>query len=174
MLNLLQKIMDKVEATEHLYSYFAKQKCVESVHLICKQDFPSSFQFQYTDSLSVQQVIDNLKLKSSAGYNNISAKLLRHAGDTVAYPFSIIINQMLRIGEFTNRLKLAKVIHLYTKMTINHSETIAPYLCCRPCPRCLINWGEYLNFNGLLFESQYGFRKQHSTELAALELTDRI
>ena len=28
--------------------------------------------------------------------------------------------------------------------------------------------------NGLLFESQYGFWKQHSTVLAALELTDRI
>ena len=33
---------------------------------------------------------------------------------------------------------------------------------------------EYLISNGLLFESQYGFRKQHSTELAVLELTDRI
>ena len=33
---------------------------------------------------------------------------------------------------------------------------------------------EYLISNGLLVESQYGFRKQHSTELAALELTDRI
>ena len=28
--------------------------------------------------------------------------------------------------------------------------------------------------NNLLYESQYGFRKQHSTELASLELTDRI
>ena len=33
---------------------------------------------------------------------------------------------------------------------------------------------EYFISNGLLFESQYGFRKQHSTELAVLELTDRI
>ena len=33
---------------------------------------------------------------------------------------------------------------------------------------------DYLITNGLLFESQYGFRKQHSTELAAIELTDRI
>ena len=33
---------------------------------------------------------------------------------------------------------------------------------------------EYLISNGLLFESQYRFRKQHSTELAASELTDRI
>ena len=33
---------------------------------------------------------------------------------------------------------------------------------------------DYLITNGLLFESRYGFRKQHSTLLAALELTDRI
>ena len=33
---------------------------------------------------------------------------------------------------------------------------------------------DHLITDGLLFESQYGFRKQHSTELAALELTDRI
>ena len=33
---------------------------------------------------------------------------------------------------------------------------------------------DYLITNGLLFESQYGFRKQHPLELAALELTDRI
>ena len=33
---------------------------------------------------------------------------------------------------------------------------------------------DYLITNGQLFESQYGFIKQHSTELATLELTDRI
>ena len=32
----------------------------------------------------------------------------------------------------------------------------------------------YLTFNDLLYESQYGFSKHHSTELAALEFTDRI
>ena len=32
----------------------------------------------------------------------------------------------------------------------------------------------YLTSNDLLYESQYGFRKHHSTELAALEFTDRI
>ena len=32
----------------------------------------------------------------------------------------------------------------------------------------------YLTSNDLLYESQYGIRKHHSTELAALEFTDRI
>ena len=33
---------------------------------------------------------------------------------------------------------------------------------------------QYLNSNNLFYKSQYGFRKNHSTELAALELIDRI
>ena len=33
---------------------------------------------------------------------------------------------------------------------------------------------DYFASNGLLYESQYGFRKLHSTKLAALEFTDRI
>ena len=33
---------------------------------------------------------------------------------------------------------------------------------------------EHFTSNGLLYESQYGFRKLHSNELAALEFTDRI
>ena len=33
---------------------------------------------------------------------------------------------------------------------------------------------EYFDKNNLLYSSQYGFRKKHSTEMAGLELTDRI
>ena len=33
---------------------------------------------------------------------------------------------------------------------------------------------EYFDRNNLFYPSQYGFRKIHSTELAGLELTDRI
>ena len=33
---------------------------------------------------------------------------------------------------------------------------------------------DYFTQNDLLYKSQYGFRKLHSTELAALEFTDKI
>ena len=33
---------------------------------------------------------------------------------------------------------------------------------------------QYFVENNLLFDGQYGFKKHHSTELAALELVDRI
>ena len=51
----------------------------------------SSFGFQYTDASSVQKTINSFKPKSSAGHDNISSKLHRHAGDIVAYPLIIII-----------------------------------------------------------------------------------
>ena len=33
---------------------------------------------------------------------------------------------------------------------------------------------DYFTVNNLLFEDQYGFRDKHSTELASVELMDRI
>ena len=40
--------------------------------------------------------------------------------------------------------------------------------------RFLTNWNEFFQSKKLFYESQYGFRKNHSTEHAALELFDRV
>ena len=144
-----------------------------------KKPNSSSFQFQYTDAPSVQKIINNLKPKSSAGHDNISSKLLRHMREIVAYPLSIIINQSLCTGLFPNRLKLAKVIPLYKKDDNKSFGNYRPISLLSSLSKVFEKivfdqLYEYLISNGVLFESQYGFRKQHSTELAALELTDRI
>ena len=48
-----------------------------------KQPNSSSFQFQYTDSPSIQKIVNNLNPKSSAGHDNFSSKILRQIGDIV-------------------------------------------------------------------------------------------
>ena len=100
-------------------------------------------------------------------------------GEIVAYPLSIIINQSLCTGVFPNRLKLAKVIPLHKKDDNKSFGNYRPISLLSSLSKVFEKvvfdqLYEYLISNGLLFESQYGFRKQHSTELAALELTDRI
>ena len=75
----------------------------------------SSFGFQYTNPTDVSKIINKMKPKSSAGYDNISSKLLIQIGDIIACPLSIIINQSLCTGIFPKKLKLAKVIPLYKK-----------------------------------------------------------
>ena len=97
----------------------------------------------------------------------------------MAYPLNIIVYQLLCTGIFPHRLKLAKVMPLYKKYG---NKLFGNY---RPIPLITSiskvfekivfdQLYDYLITNGLSFESQYGFRKQHSTELAASELTDRI
>ena len=109
----------------------------------------------------------------------ISSQLLRQVGDIVAYPLCIIKNQSLCTGIFPNRLKLAKVIPLYkkddSKLLGNYRPISLLSSLSKVFEKIVFDQlYDYLITKGLLFESQYGFRKQHSTELAALELTDPI
>ena len=66
-----------------------------------------SFQFQYTTPDSIENIIGDLKPKSSAGYDNLSLKLLKYVKGIISRPLSIIINQSLCFGIFPSKLKLA-------------------------------------------------------------------
>jgi hypothetical protein len=82
-------------------------------------------------------------------------------------------------GIFPNKLKIAKVIPLYKKgddsiFDIYRPISILPSIS-KVFERTMFNQlHEYFYKNKLYYSSQYGFREKHSTELAALELVDRI
>ena len=87
--------------------------------------------------------------------------------------------ESLRTGIYPDKLKIAKVISLYKK---DDNKSFGNY---RPISffsslstifeRVAFNQSYYyFTSNCLLYESQYGFRKFHFTELAALGFTDRI
>ena len=140
---------------------------------------PSSFQFNYTTPIDVEKIISNLKPKSSCGYDNISSKLLKYTGDIVSVPLSIIVNQSLCTGIFPDKLKIAKVIPLYKKQDEKVFGNYRPISLLSSVSKVFERivfdqLYDYFTTNGPLFNSQYGFRKHHSTELAALELTDKI
>ena len=97
----------------------------------------------------------------------------------ISRPLSIIINQSLCSGIFPSKLKLAKVIPLYKKEDQRVFGNYRPIsllssiskICEKVAFKQIL---EYFTSNNLLFESQYGLRENHSTELAALEFIDRI
>ena len=94
-------------------------------------------------------------------------------------PITIIINQMLETGVFPDKLKVAKVIPLFKKgdptlLTNYRPISLLPSLSKifeKVIYQQLYAYFENLN---LFFKGQYGFRKGHSTEMASLELVDRI
>ena len=140
---------------------------------------PASFNFGYTKPDDIEKIIRNLRPKSSTGCDNISTKLLKEIENVVSRPLSIIINQSLCTGIFPDKLKIAKVIPLYkkddNKLFGNYRPISLLSSISKIFERVAFNQlYDYFSSNGLLYESQYGFRKLHSTELAALEFTDKI
>ena len=124
-------------------------------------------------------LINGLKPKHSSGHDVISSKLLKDIGVVIAPTLSVIINQSLCTGVFPDKLKIAKVIPLFKKGDESLIENYRPISLLssisKVFERIVFNQlYKYLDDNNLLFDSQYGFRKHHSTELAAVELIDRI
>ena len=73
----------------------------------------TSFHFQYTNPSGILNIIQGLKLISSAGYDHLSSKVLKDIAGIASTPLSIIINQSLCSGIFSNELKIAEVIPLF-------------------------------------------------------------
>jgi hypothetical protein len=139
----------------------------------------SCFHFTHVTPEQVNKVIENLKPKTSRGKDNLSNKVLKQIKNEISECLTIIINQCFSKGIFPNSLKIAKVIPLYKKNQNYLFDNYRPVSILPSISKVFekimhTQIYDYLNENKLLYVSQYGFRALHSTELATLELINRI
>ena len=124
-------------------------------------------------------IITNLPNKNSCGFDGLSTRILKYIRGIIIKPLTLIIHQILDTGVFPANLKIAKIIPILKK----DDRTV--FINCRPISLLPImskvverviadQMNEFFVKNKLLFDHQYGFRSGHSTEHAAVELTDRI
>ena len=109
-----------------------------------------------------------------------STTLIKKIKNEISKSLALIINQCIQKGIFPHKLKLAKVIPIFksgdeTLFNNYRPISILPSLS-KIFERVIFNQiHDYFNTHNLYYNSnQYGFRKDHSTELAALEIIDRI
>ena len=102
-----------------------------------------------------------------------------HSSKYIAQPLSYICNLSLKEGIFPEELKIANVIPLFKKdnaMVFNNYRPVS-LLCTlsKVFERMMYNrLMDFLNENKILFEYQFGFRKNHSTQLALTFLMDKL
>ncbi len=82
-------------------------------------------------------MINKLSPKTSFGYDGISAKLLKTIKDAIMGTITVIMNEMVTTGSFSDKLEIAKVIPIYEK----DNET------------CLINTTDKYHFYQLSLKS---------------------
>ena len=120
----------------------------------------------------------NSCLSSTPG-TSFYLRCLRPIYPTSIESFRIIINQSLITGIYPHKLKIAKVIPIYKKENKLLMDNYRPISWLSSMSKLFekVVYNQlftYFQKNRLFYNGQYGFRMNHSTELAAIELVDRI
>jgi len=144
-----------------------------------KSPTQNTFSFSAINIDMVTKAIDSLKPKTSYGHDRISNKLLKYVKYEISWPLMQLINQSFHSGIFPRSLKIAKVTPLHKKNEKYIFDNYRPVSILPSVSKVferIMHQQIYHYFDNfkLFFISQYGFRPNHSTELAVLELTDRI
>ena len=117
--------------------------------------------------------------KKSTGHDGISTETIKIMSAVISPTLSIIINKCIINGTVPDEMKVSKFKPLFKKGDVTLLNNYRP-ISLLPClskifERVLFNQlYEYFECNNILTQHQYGFRKNHSTEFAAMELIDRV
>lgn len=150
----------------------------------CFKDFLSNptakeFHFKPVSVAEVESAINDLKPKSSFGFDRLSNNLLKHVKHEISPCLCLLVNYTFHTGTFPDKLKCAKVTPIYKKDNENLLENYRPVSVLTSISKVFEKimhrqLQDYMLKSNLLYKSQYGFLPGHSTELAALELVDHI
>ena len=130
------------------------------------------------DRYELIKLIRDLKPKSP-GPDGIRPKLIRNIADEIVDPLLYIFNLSISTGQVADDLKLAKVVPLYKKgekyLPGNYRPISLLNVFDKLLERIMYNrLYRHLQVNNVLYEYQFGFRKNFSTILALLDVTDSI
>ena len=182
------KICEKQKIVNELNEYFcnvgqtlAKKIPTSTLNYsnYLQKHITSCFSFSMVDTNTVTNILKNFKPKSSKGWDGISMKILKFIASILAEPLKLLINQSLMTNIFPTKLKIAKILPLLKKPNNYQIDNFRP-ISLLPCiskviEKCVFNQVyEYFERNKLIYGSQYGYRKSHSTETACLELVDKL
>ncbi len=108
-------------------------------------------------------IIDKLAPKTSCGSDGISSKIIKIIKTTLIKPITLIINQMLTTGIFTDKFKITKIIPINKKDKVTlftNYRTISLLPALSKIFEMVI-FKQLYNFfqeRKLVYNSQYGFR----------------
>lgn len=127
----------------------------------------------------VLNLLNNLPNKKSTGIDGISPFVVKLAKYYITGPLTHIFNLSISSGVFPNKLKIAKLVPLYKKNDKRDCANYRPIAITSIFSKLLekIMYSRLLNFfnkSDILYDFQFGFRKNYSTSLALLEVINTI
>ena len=184
-----KKVEDKQQIANEFNTFFANigAKLASSIDTQNKKPYNhyltktimTSFHFELYEVEDTEKIIKSLKTKDSFGSDGISVKLIKSISKGILRPLTSLLNQSLITGIFPSSLKIAKVIPMFKKENRQLMDNYRPVSLLNAFSKIFERAAynqlyRYFQRNELFYSNQYGFRTEHSTELAANELIDQI
>ncbi len=141
-------------------------------------DYPLSLFITPITKSELLKCIDGLSSSKSPGHDKLDSYLIKKTGNIIAEPLLKIFHLSLLSGIVPHDFKMAKVIPLYKngdpKLICNYRPiSILPCLS-KVLERLVANRLETFLTKYILHNSQYGFRANFSTQMALIDLVDKI
>lgn len=139
----------------------------------------SSFFFKPITPEEVKQEILSLPNNKSCGLYSCPTQLLKSSCNIISPVLSYIFNLSVILGVYPSKLKISKITPIYKSDDETDPSNYRPISLLSNFNRIFekllyFRMKEFIDKNNLLYSSQYGFRKSHSTEHAVLDIVEDI
>ena len=141
------------------------------------KDKSSVFTLKAVSPDSVRKIIKGLKNSKASGVDNIDTYIVKLIADEASPAITHIINLSIQEAVFPTLYKAAKVIPLHKKEDPLEAKNYRPVaiLCIlsKIIERAIfIQIVDYMNIHGYFHPNHHGFRAEHSTSTAMLQMYD--
>ena len=147
------------------------------------QDFLTShnekMQFEKLNFDEFEEAFKSLKRNKTAGFDDLSSNIVIDAYDSLKNILFHIFKVSIKQGIFPDRLKIAKVTPIFKSGAKDNVSNYRPIsilpVFSKVLERIMYNRVyNHLDCKGLLYEKQFGFQRNNSTEHAIHQLTRDI
>ena len=127
----------------------------------------------------IKNAIKNLKNSNSSGDDEITSTFVKLSAPVLIPALHMIYNLSLTSGVYPHKLKIAKVVPIHKKgdsTSMNNYRPISILSTINKIFEKILHTRltKYIDDFNILYKYQFGFRKNHSTELALIEIVDQI
>ena len=183
-----KQISDSVEIANYFNDYFTNvgsnlaskiPNSTSHYSSFLSGSYKHSFSLYLTNAMEVINIVKGFVSKSSAGYDSIPVNIMKSSIVSIANPLANIINSSFRNGLCPDQLKIAKICPIFKD---GRSDLFTNYRPISVLPSfskifekiVYLRLECYLKLNNVLNENQFGFRSNHSSYMALLDLYDKV
>ena len=150
-----------------------------SYHKYLKVENSNSIFITPTTESEIQDILSNLKNTKASGSLDLPVIVLKQFGNFISPPLTHLINQSLVTGIVPQNMKIASISPIFKTGDCREVMNYRP-ISKLPCFSKILEKVmhkrvyDFLTVNNILYDKQFGFRKNHSTNLAIIEVIDKI